>query len=89
MRTRHLVGAAAVVAVGMLGPIAVGAAAADTNINVHSPSMMCDTGTLSASSSTSACVARQGVEQEVIKSRTRDMDVVNRLDVAVPTALGG
>ncbi|SFC93241.1 hypothetical protein [Streptomyces aidingensis] len=88
MRMRHLWGAA-VVAAGVLGPVVgAGTAVADTNINTHSPSMMCQTGQLSASASTSACVARQSVDQGVLKTHTRDVDLINRLDIVVPAALG-
>ncbi|WP_267242590.1 hypothetical protein [Streptomyces sp. PR69] len=92
MRTREFprLGLAAAVAAAVLGSLgAAGTAVADTNINVHSPSMACGTGSLSHSSTTSPCVARQGVEQEVMKSRTQDTDLINRLDVAVPALVGG
>ncbi|NGO72463.1 hypothetical protein [Streptomyces boncukensis] len=89
MGSRQLVGATVAMAVGVLALSAAGPAAADTNVNVHSPSMMCGTGPLSASGSTSVCAARQGAEQEVLKSHTRDVDLINRLEVAVPATAGG
>ncbi|MGC9497297.1 hypothetical protein [Streptomyces sp. WG7] len=87
MRTRQFVGAAALAA-GVLVPAAAGVAAADTNINTHSPSMLCDTGPAAATTAHSSCEARQSVKQGVLKTHTEDVDLVNRLDVAVPAALG-
>ncbi len=87
MRTRQFVGAAALAA-GVLVPAAAGGAVADTNINTHSPSMLCDTGPLAATTAHSSCEARQSVRQGVLKTHTEDVDLINRLDIAVPAALG-
>ncbi|KPI13169.1 hypothetical protein OV450_8352 [Actinobacteria bacterium OV450] len=89
MRTRYIAGAVVATAASVLVVSAAGSAAADTNFNVHSPSMLCGTGTLSLQRSTSVCAARQDAEQEVIKSHTQDVDLINRLAVAVPATTGG
>ncbi len=89
MRTRPTMSATVALAAGMLALSAAGTAVADTNWNVHSPSMLCGTGTLSVQNSTSPCVARQGTEQDILKTRTEDVDLINRLEVALPAAVGG
>ncbi|MBB1245162.1 hypothetical protein GL263_16515 [Streptomyces durbertensis] len=87
MRTHRFVGAAALAA-GALVLATAGGAAADTNINTHSPSMLCDTGPLAVNPPASTCEARQNVKQGVLKTHTEDVDLINRLDIAIPATLG-
>ncbi|MFJ7242905.1 hypothetical protein ACIQWB_38135 [Streptomyces olivaceus] len=88
MRTRQFVMTAALAA-GILVATATAEAVADTNINTHSPSMLCDTGPLALTSAHTSCEARQSARQGVLKTHTEDVDLINRLDVAVPATLGG
>lgn len=78
----------AALAAGALVLAAAGGAAADTNINTHSPSMLCDAGPLAVTNAPSSCEARQSVKQGVLKTHTEDVDLINRLDIAIPAALG-
>ncbi|MGD9485864.1 hypothetical protein WDH52_21860 [Streptomyces sp. TRM70308] len=87
MRTHQFVGAVGLAA-GVLVLSAAGGAVADTNINTHSPSMLCDTGPLAVTPAPSSCEARQSVKQGVLKTHTEDVDLINRLDIAIPAALG-
>lgn len=87
MPVRKVIGVMA--AATVLALSGVGTASADTNRNIHSPSQLCGPGLLTVQKSTSTCVARQTAEQEILKKRTQDVDLINRLNVAVPAAAAG
>ncbi|RKN08343.1 hypothetical protein [Streptomyces radicis] len=91
MRRKPLATLLAALAAAAALTATAGQAAADTNRNVHSPSLLCGPGPLSATApegARSTCAARQVAAQRVTKSGTRDASLIDYVSAALPATVG-
>ncbi|MGK5629496.1 hypothetical protein [Streptomyces sp. URMC 123] len=74
--------------IALLALAPAGTAWADSNRNVHSPSILCGPGPLTVSRTHEPCVARQTGTQRIVKEGTTDFDGINYIAAAVPGTVG-
>ncbi|MEE1926801.1 hypothetical protein V1J52_01155 [Streptomyces sp. TRM 70351] len=89
MRFPLLPAAVAAAALTLLG--AAAPAVADTNRNVHSPSLLCGPGPLTLSGpdgTESECLARQLATQRITESGTSSVSLLDYVAAAVPATVG-